>query len=189
MYRACLVVLFWTLNSMGSQPWLMSVKPPTARTTFLDGMRLFVDSPIFQRCPSPPRHMVAPLSGKTAILGLWFLGMSLACLGSGFGENGTMYASISIIWLVSLAVYVPIVWLKVIWAMSGSMAASLASEPFLTTCATFFARHTLDRWLGFLQLLQACPHAGHFSWQDPVPGVPYRWLPQPPQIWQFGLAS
>ena len=28
MYRACLVVLFWTLNSRGSQPWHMSVKLP-----------------------------------------------------------------------------------------------------------------------------------------------------------------
>ena len=167
----------------------MSVKPPTARTTFLDGMRLFVDSPIFRRCLSPPRYMVAPQSGKIVILVLRFMGMSFACLGSGFGENGTKYASISIIWLVSLAVYVPVVWLKMIWAMSISMAASIASGSFLTTCAIFFARHTLDRWLGFPQLLQACPHAGHFSWRDPVPGVPCRWLPQPPQIWRFGLAS
>ena len=107
--------------------------------------------------------MVAPLLGKIAILVQRFLGMTLACLGSGFGKNGTTCASISIIWLVSLAVYVPIVWLKVIWAMSVSMEASLASGSFLTTCATFFTRHTLDRWLGFPQLLQACPHAGYFS--------------------------
>ena len=116
-------------------------------------------------------------------------GMSLACPGSGFGENGMTYASIYIIWLVSLAVHVPVIWLKVIWVMRVSMAASLASGPFLTTCATFFARHTLDRWLGFPQLLQVFPHAEHFSWWDLVPGVPCRWLPQSPQIWWFGLAS
>ena len=185
MYRACFVVLPWILNSTRSQPWHMSVKPPPARTTFLDGMRLFVDSPIFRRCWSPPGHMVAPLSGKIAFLVLQFLGMSLACLGSGSDENWDDVC----LYLHYLACILSRVWLKVIWAMSVSMAASLAFRSFLTTCATFFARHTLDWWLGFPQLLQACPHAGHFGWWDPVPGVPCWWLPQPLQIWRFGLAS
>ena len=75
----------------------MSVKPTTARTTFLDEMSLFVVSPIFIRCLSPPKHMVASLSVKIVILVLRPLEISLACLGSGFGENGTIYASISLI--------------------------------------------------------------------------------------------
>ena len=86
----------------------MRVKPPIAQMTFLDGMRLFIVSPIFRRCLSPPRQMVAPLSGKIVILVLRSLGISLACLKSGFGENGTIYVSISLIWPVSLDVYVPI---------------------------------------------------------------------------------
>ena len=86
----------------------MNVKPPTARTTFLDKMRLFIVSHIFRRCLSPPRHMVTSLSGKIVILMLWPLEISLASLGSSFGENGTMYASISLIWPVSLDVYVPV---------------------------------------------------------------------------------
>ena len=104
MYRAYSVVFPWTMNSTGSQPWHMSVEPPTAQTTFLDGMRLFIVSPIFRRCLSPLRRMVAPLPGKIIILVLQQLGISLACLGSGFGKNGTIYASISFIWLVSLDV-------------------------------------------------------------------------------------
>ena len=53
------------------------------------------------------------------------------------------------LYLHYLACILSRVWLKVIWVMSVSMATSLASGPFLTTCATFFAWHTLDRWLGF----------------------------------------
>ena len=51
---------------------------------------------------------MAPLSGKIVILVLQLLGISLACLGSSFGKNGTIYVSISFIWPVSLDVYVSI---------------------------------------------------------------------------------
>ena len=44
---------------------------------------------IFPRCLSSLRHMVAPLLGKMIILVPWSLEISLACLGSCFGENGT----------------------------------------------------------------------------------------------------
>ena len=152
-------------------------------------MRLFVVSPIFRRCLNPPRHMVAPLSRKIIILVLRPLGISLACLGTGFSENGTIYASISFIWPVSLNVYVPVAWLNVIWAMSVSIVASLGPGLFLTAWGVFLAQQTLDRWLGFLQLLHIYPCAGHFSWRDPVPEVPCWWLPQPTQAWRLGLAS
>ena len=168
MYRVCLVGFPWTMNSMGSQPWHMSVTPPTAWTTFLDEMRLFIVSPIFRRCLSPLRHMVAPLLGKIIILVLQPLEISLACLGSGFGENGTIYVSISLIWPVSLNVYVPVAWLNVMWAMSVCIAVSLAPGLFLTTWGGFLAWHTLDRWLGFPQLLRLSP-----SWWDPVLEAPY----------------
>ena len=59
---------------------------------------------------------MGPLSGKIIIL---------ACLGFGFGENGTTYVSISLIWLVSSDVHAPVVWLNVMWVMSVSMVASL----------------------------------------------------------------
>ena len=117
MYTACLVVFPWTMNSMGSQPY-HECKASYTQTTCLDGMRLFIVSPIFRRCLSPPRHMVAPLSRKIIILVLLAMGISLACLGSGFGENETIYVSISLIWPVSLNVYVPVAWLNVMWAMS-----------------------------------------------------------------------
>ena len=68
IYRACLVFHPWIVNSTGSQPWHVRVKPPAAQTIFCDGMRLFSESPIFFRCLVPPRHMVAPLSGKIITL-------------------------------------------------------------------------------------------------------------------------
>ena len=185
MYRACLVVFLWMMNFTGSQPWHMSVKPPTARMTFLDGMRLFVVSALFRRCLNPSRHMVASLSGKIVILVLWPLGISLACLQYGFGENETTYVSISLIWHVSLDV----AWVNVIWALSVSIVASLALGLFLTAWGGFLAQHTLDRWLGFPQLLHVCPHPWHFSWRDLVPEVLCWWLPQPTQAWWLGLAS
>ena len=117
-------------NSTGSQPWHISLKPRTARTTSLDGLWLFAVCPIFRRCISPPSHMVAPLSGKIVILVLRLLGTCLACFRSGFGENGTIYVSISLIWPVSLNVYVPVAWLNIMWAMSVSIAASLAPSLF-----------------------------------------------------------
>ena len=70
--------------------------------------------------------MVAPLRGKIVILVLRSPGMSLACLGSGFGENGITYAFISIIW------FVPVVWVNVIWAMCVSMVASLVARLLMT---------------------------------------------------------
>ena len=71
IYRACLVFRPWIVNSTGSQPWHVNVKPPAAWTIFRDGMRLFSESPIFFRCLGLPRHMVAPLSGKIIALILW----------------------------------------------------------------------------------------------------------------------
>ena len=56
------------MNLTGSQPWHVNVKPPAARTIFRDGMRLLSESPIFFSCLGPPRHMVAPLSGKIIAL-------------------------------------------------------------------------------------------------------------------------
>ena len=47
MYRACLVFRPWIVNSTGSQPWHVSVKPPAARKISRDGIRLFAVSPIF----------------------------------------------------------------------------------------------------------------------------------------------
>ena len=132
MYRACLVDFPWTMNSTRSQPWHISAKLPTAWMNSLDRMRLFIVSPIFRRSLSPWRHMLAPLSVKIVILVLRPLGISLACLGSGFVENSIIYASISLIWLVSLDVYVPVVWLNVMWALSVSIAALLAPGLFLT---------------------------------------------------------
>ena len=92
-------------------------------------------------------------------------------------------------WPVSLDVYVPVAWLNVMWAMSMSIVASLAPGLFLTAWSGFLARHTLDRWLGFPQLLHVCSHAGHFSWRDQISEVPYWWLPQPTQSRQLHLAS
>ena len=79
---------------------------------------------------------MAPLSGKIVILVPWLLGISLACLRSGFGKNGIKYASISTIWFVSSDVYVLVVWLNVMWVMSVSMVTSLVSRLYMTAQAS-----------------------------------------------------
>ena len=85
----------------------MSVKPPTARMTFLDGMRLFVDSPIFLKYSEAygsftvgeDRHLSVVIPWDVPSLpGIWlWREWHDVCL-----------------YLVSLAVYVPVIWLKVI---------------------------------------------------------------------------
>ena len=45
------------MNFTGIQPWCTRVKPPTARMTFLDRMRLFIVNPIFIRCSSHPQSI------------------------------------------------------------------------------------------------------------------------------------
>ena len=52
-------------------------------------------------------------------------------VGSRHGENGITYTSISIIWFVSLNVYMP-VWLNLMWVTSVSMVALLFSRLFMT---------------------------------------------------------
>ena len=89
-----------------------------------------------------PMYIVASQSGNIVILVPWSLGISLVCLGSSFGENGTTCASISLIWLVSSDMYVSVVWLNVMLAMSVPMAGALVSGISLIAEPGFVARHT-----------------------------------------------
>ena len=131
--------------------------------------------------------MVAPLSGKVIILLLRSLGISLV---SGIR-----------IWREwdNVCVYLP--YLACVFRCICArclIECNVDNERvhigfislrtfFLTAWSSFLVRQTLDRWLGFSQLLHA--HAGHFSWWDPVPEASCWWLPQPAQAWLLGLAS
>ena len=71
--------------------------------------------------------------------------MFIACLGSGFGENGITDASISVTWLPLVDMNVPTVWSNVMWAMRVFMGASSFSKLFTTARQrSVFARHTVD---------------------------------------------
>ena len=129
IYKAYFVYIFPTLNWAGNHPWLIRVEPPTARITFLNGIKLLSLRPMQYRCLGPPRQIVAPLSGKIFNWVLWLLWISSGFLGPGLGENGTCVASISTTLFLLDDIYEPASLSNSTCAIKLSMLASSSWRP------------------------------------------------------------